>query len=96
MSSESADNDLKSPSRTSINVKIPSLLSEAAHGNNKARSYGTYTPESRISMPASVDFPGSECGTQGHKSYYSKHRSSPTETHSHSQSLRQGALNERE
>lgn len=90
MSSTSRDNELKSPSRTSINVKIPSLPSDTAQG--KARSQGTYTPESRISMPASVDFPGSECGTQGHP--LSKNRSSPTESQSHS--LRHGALNEKE
>ncbi|XP_005092727.1 putative uncharacterized protein CXorf58 [Aplysia californica] len=86
----SRENELRSPSRTSINVKIPS---EIVPGQVGPRSQGTHTPESRISVPQSVDFPGSECGTHGPRtSYISKNTLSEAESHS----LHHGTINEKE
>ena len=82
------DTELRSGDRTSISVKIP------ASGHHRGpRSHGTHTPESRVSLPPSLDFPGSECGTQGPQTSY---KNSNKNTMSESESLRNGAINEKE
>ena len=90
---ETRENETRSPSRQSISVKIPVPGQQTQQG---PRSNGTHTPESRISVPQSLDYPGSECGTHGPKTSYvsksTKHTISEPESHS----LHQGAINEKE
>lgn len=84
---DSRENEMRSPSRTSINVKIPSEILTGG-----ASLHGTQTPESRISVPGSVDFPGSECATQGPLRSYKNTSPSGSQPHS----IRQGDLNAKE
>jgi len=92
--SAATDSRERSPSRTSINVKIPAL------GEGGPRSVATHrsTPESRLSIPQSLDFPGSESGTHRQKNSYFPKTTKNTISESETQSLHQGhgSINEKE
>lgn len=98
--SATTDSRERSPSRTSktsiINVKIPAL------SDGGQRSHGTThrsTPESRVSIPQSLEYPGSESGTHGLKaSYFTKSTKNMTLSEPESQNLdlQQSAINEKE